>query len=55
MENTLIINAKVVTPLGTEAVKGFAMRRLKVVEDAAQAIGCEYRGRMKFLGKASTC
>lgn len=34
MRNMLIVNAKVVTPLGNEAVKGFAMRRLDVKENS---------------------
>lgn len=47
MRNTLITNAKVVTPLGSEAAKGFAMRRLDVRENAF--IAC-VDGRIARIG-----
>ena len=47
MRNMLIVNAKVVTPLGNEAVKGFAMRRLDVKENSF--IAC-VDGRIARIG-----
>lgn len=47
LNNTLIVNAKVVTPLGDEAVKGFAMRCLKVMENAFIAV---IDGRISRIG-----
>ena len=47
MRNMLIVNAKVVTPLGNEAVKGFAMRRLDVKENSF--IAC-VGGRIARIG-----
>lgn len=45
--NTLIVNAKVVTPQGKEAVKGFAMRCLKVIDNAFVAM---IDGRIARIG-----
>jgi len=50
MRNMLIVNAKVVTPLGNEAVKGFAMRRLDVKENSF--IAC-VDGRIARIGSMS--
>lgn len=51
MRNTLIINAKVVTPLGSEAAKGFAMRRLEVRDNAFIACVDGYISRIGSMAE----
>lgn len=50
MKPLVIEHAKVVTPLGREAVKGEAMGKLKVIEDATIVLT---RGRISYVGPAS--